>query len=91
MECLFCGSEMAPGWVAVKGVFPLQAWDTALIWEPAEIRTTKRRWRDIGRRGWVPLLTGRLVRRRERGAYLCHVCGAVMIDPDRPYDDPPSG
>jgi len=82
---------MDPGWVAVKGPFPLEAWDTTLVWEPAEIRAMKRRWRDIGRRGWVPLLNGRLIRRRERGAYLCHVCGAVVIDPDRPLGDLPSG
>lgn len=81
MDCGFCGAEVASGWVAVRGAFPLDAMDVALTWEPAEIRTMKRRWRDIGRRGTVTLLTGRLLRRRERRAALCRECGAVVIDP----------
>jgi hypothetical protein len=39
---------MADGWVALHGGFPIAAWDIGLMWEPAEIRTMKRRWRDIG-------------------------------------------
>jgi hypothetical protein len=27
---------------------PIAAWNIGLMWEPAEIRTMKRRWRDIG-------------------------------------------
>jgi hypothetical protein len=73
---------MAAGWVALHGVFPMTAWDVGLTWEPAEIRTMKRRWRDVGRRGWVTLLSGRLFRRRERAAALCPRCGAVVIDPE---------
>jgi hypothetical protein len=78
---------MAKGWVAVQGLLPFTAGDVSLIWEPAEIRTRKRRWRDIGKRGWVPVLDGRRLRRRERGAALCHQCGALVIDPVTPVDE----
>ena len=37
---------MADGWVALYGGFPMNAWHVDLIWEPAEIRTMKRRWRE---------------------------------------------
>lgn len=73
---------MANGWVALHGMVPFAAWDVGLTWEPAEIRTMKRHWRDIGKRGWVILLTGRLFRRQERVAALCHQCGAVVIEPE---------
>ena len=86
MDCRFCGAETADGWVALYGGFPMNAWHVDLIWEPAEIRTVKRRWRDIGRRGWVTLLGGRLFRRRERAAALCPRCGAVVIDPEIPVE-----
>jgi hypothetical protein len=81
MNCRFCGAEMANGWVAVRGLGPLSAWDVALEWEPAEIRTMKRRWRDLGKRGRVTLLAGRFIRRSERAAALCYECGAVVIEP----------
>jgi len=86
MDCWFCGAEMANGWVTLHGMFPLTAWDVGLTWEPAEIRTMKRRWRDIGKRGWVTLLTGRLFRREERAAALCPQCGAVVFDPQIPVE-----
>jgi Domain of unknown function (DUF6487) len=86
MDCRFCGAEMANGWLALHGAFPLTAWDVGLTWEPAEIRTMKRRWRDIGKRGWVTLLTGRLLRRQERAAALCPQCGAVVIEPEIPVE-----
>jgi hypothetical protein len=86
MDCRFCGEEMADGWVALHSEFPLIAWHVGLTWEPAEIRTMKRRWRDIGKRGWVTLLSGRLFRRRERAAALCQQCGAVVIDPETPVE-----
>jgi hypothetical protein len=77
---------MADGWVALYGGFPLNAWHVGLMWEPAEIRTMKRRWRDIGKRGWVTLLSGRFFRRRERAAALCSQCGAVVIGPLIPVE-----
>jgi uncharacterized membrane protein YhaH (DUF805 family) len=73
---------MAICWVALHGLVPRTVWDVGLIWEPAEIRTMKRRWRDIGKRGWVNLLSGRLLRSQERVAALCPQCGAVVIDPE---------
>jgi hypothetical protein len=87
MDCWFCGAEMANGWVAVSGALPLGAWDAQLTGEPAEIRTMNRRWCDIGKRGAVILLAGRLLRRRERAAALCHECGAVVIDPTVPVGE----
>ena len=86
MDCRFCGAEMFNGWVALRGMVPLAAWDITLTWEPDEIRTMKRRWRDIGKRGWVILLTGRLIRRQERAAALCPECGAVVFDPEIPLE-----
>ena len=47
----------------------------------AEVRAMKRRWRDIGKRGTVVLLAGRLFRRPERAAALCRECGAVVFEP----------
>jgi hypothetical protein len=89
VSCPFCETEMAQGWVAAHGPFRVErAW---LTWEPAEIRTMKRRWRDIGRRGAVTLLGHGLLRRDERAAALCHACGAVVIDPITPRGDPASG
>jgi hypothetical protein len=41
----------------------------------------ERRWRDVGRRGFVTLLHGRIFRRSERAATLCRECGAVVIEP----------
>jgi diphthamide synthase (EF-2-diphthine--ammonia ligase) len=82
MDCLFCGAEMADGWVAVSGALPMGAWDAQLLWEPAEVRTMKRRWRDVGKRGAELVLAGRILRRNERAAALCHECGAVVIEPD---------
>lgn len=86
MDCSFCGAQMTEGWVAVRGMLPLSAWYVSLEWEPAEVRTMKKRWRDLGKRGTVAVLTGRLVRRSERGASLCYGCGAVVIDPMAPVD-----
>jgi hypothetical protein len=81
MDCLFCGATMVDGWVAVSGVYRLGTWDAGLTWEPAEIRTMKKRWRDLGKRGEVTLLTNGFFRRRERPAALCYECGAVVIAP----------
>jgi hypothetical protein len=79
--CGFCGSATDEGWVSVRGALQFGSSDVALTWEPAEARTTKRRWRDIGRRGQVFLLWGRAFRRSERAATLCRRCGAVVIAP----------
>jgi hypothetical protein len=75
---------MADGWVAIRDPFSMGWSDAALQWEPGEIRYMKRRWRDIGRRGIVTLLSGRFIVRRERAAALCPECGAVEIDPTSP-------
>jgi hypothetical protein len=82
MDCWFCGAEMEPGWAAVTGALPMGALDAMLTWEPADVRMMKRRWRDIGKRGTVGLLGGRMFRRPERAAALCRECGAVLFDPD---------
>jgi hypothetical protein len=88
VDCPLCGAVMASGLVAVRGAIPLTAWDVHLEWEPDEARTVKRRWRDIGRRAVVPLLSGRLLGRNERRASLCHDCGAVVMDSTRRRDAP---
>jgi hypothetical protein len=81
MNCRFCLAEMASGSVAVRSLVPLEIAAAALRWEPAELRTTKRRWRDVGKDRAVTLLASRFIRRRERAAALCLDCGAVVIEP----------
>jgi hypothetical protein len=83
MDCPFCGVEMAPGRVAVRGAWPMAAWDAALTWQPDAAGAATRRRLGLGTRGQVILLIGRLFRRRERAAALCYACGAVVLDPFR--------
>jgi hypothetical protein len=70
MDCRLCRAEMANGWVTVRSLVPLSLSESALQWEPAELRTTKRRWRHFGKDGAVTLLAGRFLRRRERASDL---------------------
>jgi hypothetical protein len=81
VACQFCGTEVVDGWVSLCSTVWGNVGDASLVWEPAEVRVTKRPWRDIGRWGLVTLLAGRLLRRSERAATLCPECGVVVIEP----------
>jgi hypothetical protein len=95
LRMLFCGfvasegAEPPPGQAEHVGRYRFQARsvaDARAEYDDCRFcgRGPRRPWRDIGRRGTVTLLSGRLIVRRERAAALGPECGAVEIDPTSP-------